>query len=241
MTRALTSIIAVFGLALTLALSGCGMLGGADRHDRTVSDYYNQYLPTVRQIHHPDTVRADDDTSFRQLIDAWSVNHTVRTGRRDFGPGNYSSFATLWSRELSIRSAEIGLGLGDVTADVRSRALDQQMERYDEVLAFEVHLFVPVRQGYTTTDTQLRASGMHIVLQDDRGNEYRPIRVDSDAPEEFQVLPSERPVYHRINRLYFERRPDDIDILENVESLRLVVRTAGTRTDEIWFTWRFQS
>jgi hypothetical protein len=169
MTRSRTSIIAVFSLVVALSLGGCGMLGGADRLDRTVSDYYNQYLPTVRDIHHPDTVGADEDTSFRELIDQWSVNHTVRTGRRDYGPGNYSSFATLWSRELSMRSAEIGLGLGDVTTDVRARALDQQMQRYDEVLAFEVHLFVPVRQGYSSTDTQLRASGMYIILQDDRG------------------------------------------------------------------------
>lgn len=235
------------GLALVLAapmlvaVSGCGLLGGSDRLQRSAGDFYNQYLPVIREIHHPDSSSADNDISFNALRDQWSVNHTVRFGRRDYSPSNFSTFATLWSRDLSARSAALQLGLGDVTEDVRERAMGEQMDRYEDVLAFEVHMFVPAARGYTVSDTHLRSAGMNIVLQDDQRNEYRPVRVESDAVEEFQMMPGDVPVFHRTNRVYFERRPDGQDILEGVQNLRLMIRTSGARTDELWFSWRFTS
>jgi hypothetical protein len=237
-----TRALLISALVAPLLLAGCGLLGGGGDGVRlTPSDFYNQYLPVVRTVHHPDSSFTERDISFGELRRMWSVNHTQRTGPRDYSPGNFSSFATLWSRDLSARTASLRMGLGDLSEDVRERVMSEQMEQYEEVVAFEVHMFVPATRGYTVSDTHLRAAGMSITLQDDQRNEYRPFRVESDAAEEFQMMPSQVPVYHRSNRVYFERNQNGTDILEGVENLRLVIRTSGTRTDELWFSWRFNS
>jgi hypothetical protein len=229
-------------MIVVLALSGgtgCAMFGAADPARTSATDFYNRYLPIVRQVHHPDSVVTGGDVSFREMRARWSVNHSRRFGGREFASSGFSTFATLWSRELSVRAAERELGLGDLSADVRDRAISQQMDRYAEVLTFDIHMFVPAVRGYSSTDTDLRTAGVNIILQDDRQNQYRPIEVVAGMPEHHQMMTTQPPVYYRPNQIIFYRAPEGTDILAGVESLRLIIRTAGPSADEVWFSWQF--
>jgi hypothetical protein len=237
-SAAYRGVLLVAGLVL---VSGCGLLRGSDGIRPNATEFYNRYLPTTRDIPHPDHSNEDAaEMTMRQLRTQWSSSHTQRFGRRNFAPSGFSSFATLWGRDLATRSAEVGLGISDLSPDLQERARTEQRERYERTLAFEVHLFVPATQNYSVTDTDLRTAGVSIVLQDDRRNEYRPVRVETGLPEEHAMMTSQSPVYYRTNQIYFDRFQDDRDILEGVESLRLIVRTSGITPDEIWFAWRIR-
>lgn len=228
-------------IAVSAMVSGCGLLRGADGRPGA-TEFYNRFLPTTRDIPHPDTEDADaGDMSMRDLRAQWSANHTHRYGPRDFAPSGFSSFATLWGRDLAIRSAERQLGVSDLSPDLRDRALSEQQERYEQTVAFDVHMFLPATLAYSVTETDLRLSGVSILLQDDERNQYRPVLVESGLPEEHAMMTTQPPVYYRANQVYFDRFDDDgRDILEGVESLRLVIRTSGVSPDEIWFIWRIQ-
>lgn len=235
---------AAFGAILITAMmsvSGCGLLRGSDGIRPNATEFYNRYYPSTRDIPHPD--HADENAgemTMRELRARWSANHTRRYGRRDFAPSGFSSFATLWGRDLATRSAEVGLGISDLSPDLQERARSEQQERYERTLAFEVHMFVPATPNYSVTDTDLRTAGVSIVLQDDQRNEYRPVRVETGLPEEHAMMTTQPPVYYRANQIYFDRFDDERDILEGVESLRLIVRTSGITPDEIWFAWRIR-
>lgn len=225
-------------LLMTVFLSsGCGMLGGGDPTRLEMTDFYNLYLPLVRDVAHPDSSVAPDDARLNDIRMQWSVNHSQRYGSAEFAPGNYTSFATLWSRDLAEATLRREV-TGDLSPDLQERLQEEQEDAIEDAVIFDVHMFVPATRGYDLSDTNLRGAGASVELEVGDRDTYRPSQVETSIVDHFQMGPNELPVFHRLNRVYFPRIVDEQDILDDVERIRLIVRTTRGTTNELWFTWR---
>ncbi|MFW5972861.1 MAG: hypothetical protein ACOCTG_02630 [Bacteroidota bacterium] len=221
----------------SIAVSACALLDNDRYAPMGISDYYNMYLPILRTIPHPDSSMMGDDPTLSDVRRAWSVNHVQRRGARDFSPGRFSSFATLWSHDLAQLTLRHGVGISDLSPDVQERMREEQESRYEGGVLFDVHVFVPSTQGYDISDTSLRGAGVAVELVTNDGNRYTPSAIEVGIVEQHRMDANDVPVLHRLNRVYFDRYVDDRDILSDVESIRLVVRNSGRSTDELWFRW----
>lgn len=227
-------IVSIF--ALIMLLPACGLLGG-DRAQMDMTDFYNLYLPLVRDVAHPDSVVASDDDRLSDVRLRWSVNHNRRYGSADYSPGNYTSFATLWSRDLAERTLQREI-TGDLSPDLQERLHAEQNDRIEESVVFDVHLFVPATRGYDLSDTNIRGAGATVILETTDGTSYRPSHIESGIVERYQMGPSDVPAFYRLNRVYFPRTVDGIDVLDGADQLRLIVRMTRGPSTELWFTWR---
>lgn len=224
----------LLALLASLLLTSCGMLEGSSRD----SHYHRRFFPTIQYIHHPDTVRVDDDARLSDVRRAWSVSHLQRTGSGNFSPHGYTTSATLMSRELVEMSLDYGVGTADLSADLRDQMRDQEMEAYRDFVWFTVYMFVPNRRPYTLGDVNLGGAGSRVELVIDE-TRYRPDRiVGSDLMRELTIDGSE--VFQRGNQVAFPRYVEGDDILEGAEEIRLIVSPSGVRGDELWFSWRIR-
>ncbi len=222
-------------LLTTVLISGCGLLSG-DSTRMGMSEFYNLYLPLIRTIPHPDSTAAEPDDRLNDVRLRWSVNHTKRVGQRDYAPYGFTSFATLLGRDLIEHSLDRQL-TGDLSPDLQERLQEEQRERADGSIVFDVHLFVPAVRGYDISDTALRGAGASVILEVGDGERYRPSNIVSDLVEHYQIGAGTAPVYHRLNQVYFPREVDGRDILDDVESIRLIVRMSRGPSTELWFRW----
>ncbi len=222
-------------LAIPVVLMGCSILGG-ERTQMGMSDLYNLYLPMVREIPHPDssTIGADEGLYDARL--RWSVNHNRRMGNRNYAPGGFTSFATLLTSDLVDHSLGREI-IGDLSPDLQERLREEQRERVDGSIVFDVHLFVPAVPGYDLAETSLRGAGAWVTLDVGDGERYPASNVVSDITDQFQMGPANPPVYYRNNQVYFPRMVDGEDILQDVEEIKLIVRISRGSPTELWFTW----
>lgn len=222
-------------LIIGVSVAGCGILGG-DRTQLGMSDFYNLYLPLVRDIPHPDSLVVQSDERMYDLRMRWSVNHNRRIGTRNYSPGGFTSFATLLAPGLVNHS--LGREItGDLSPDLQERLSREQQERMEGTLVFDVHLFVPASPAYDLAETSLRGAAVSVVLDVGDGERYQPSNVVSDITEQFQMGPSQIPAYYRHNQVYFQREIDGVDILDEIEEIRLIVRMSRGSLTELWFTW----
>lgn len=238
MPRSILSITLCLIIAGPL-MSGCRTVGRGDPHNLELSDFYNMYLPLVRQVPHPDSLVERDRESMNQVRLRWSVNSHQRHGRREYAPGSYSSFATLWSRELALTTLDRGI-TADLSPDLKERMEADQEERYRSGVIFDVHLFVPAVAPYDPSHTSLHGGGASVDLEINDGAIYRASTIEVDYVDRYEMGRQTLPVYHRLNRVYFDRYVDGVDILEDAEQLRLIVRVARGISTELWFTWEIE-
>ena len=222
-------------LLAAFILSSCAMFEESSRD----AHYHRRFFPSIQYIHHPDTVKLDDEATLGDVRRAWSVRYIQRTGSGLYSPSGYHTSATLLSRELVEMSLDHGVGTANLSPELREQMVSNEMEAYEDFVWFDVYMFVPNRRPYTLGDVNLGGAGsrVYLVIDDTR---YRPEQVTgSDLTRELTVDGSE--VFQRANHIAFPRYVEGEDILEGAEELRLVVVPSGVRGDELWFQWRIRA
>lgn len=208
------------------------------------------YLPRMRAVpHHPDSLRdvtlVEKDnqielqlsSSYEQMLRNWSSTWQQVQGRTPTGSRSYRSFATLWSRDLSVASLEAEAGISSLTKEVALRHLREREAQHDSTLQIDVYRYQssPAGRG-DLSETRLGVPGRRIQLRDDAGNRYRPLRVESTPVRE--VFFNSGTVLVRRNTVFFDRVVEGKDILNNVETLRLWVQESFG--DDYYFSWSFE-
>lgn len=225
----------VIGIFVGLIV-GCG--GSDNLYSRDVSDLAERSLPSVRQTHHPDSLRRlsiveESDRirfelreSYQRMHEKWSSSFRFSTARRD--PLRPLTYATLWSKELSLAALEAEEGISSLTKDEARSMIEKQEEAYQETLQIDVYWFSgPDGTPITGPSAQVR-------LRDGEGNSYRPVR-DEHSPLRDAFILGRSTVLYRRNIFYFRREVEGRDILEGGDGLRLTVTpNAGDRVEFRW-------
>ncbi len=240
--------LAALAVAAGLALAaGCG---GGSAYTAESTSIARSFLPAERELaHHPDTlahlsigqedghVVFEMDESYRGLIRRWSSTWQSTRGRGRAQRSYYHSYATLWSKELSLASLQPERGVQSLSLDLAERLIDERLENYRQTLQIDVYRYL--RSPYTSGDLsslRLTGPGRDVYLEDDRGNTYPPQRIEAGRLEQAYLPGGGAALYER-NVILFPRRVEGRDILEGIRWLRLVVREAATI--DYYFTWIF--
>lgn len=245
-TSAFSTFVWTVGGFLGLAL----ILGGCSRgtYEASPGSVAQSYLPADREIeYHPDSLRhveiVEEENAYRlelaqgyeSLWRDWSVRRSGSTisARRD-DRRDHRWFATLWSRDLSIASLQREIGLSELSKDQARERLEERQSEYDNVLQIDVYTYADASHP---VETRLDRPTQEIVLRDGEGNEYTPKRMEMTVPSE--TYHPDRQVVYRRNTLFFERRVNDRDLLDDVRELRLTVRQSGSSARDFHFRWSF--
>jgi hypothetical protein len=241
MTRssALLALFAALGfIAGPLLLGGCG--SGSSYRVNT-ADIADRYLPTTRDVsYHPDSLRAvsieekeeqfqvELESSYEALHRQWSSTYqSIGAGRSR----RTLSYATFWSRELSLAALEAEVGFSTLSKDQAQKFLREREQEYQNALQFDVYWFE------SDGNSLLAGPGARVVLEID-DEEYRPTR-ESHGPlrDAFLSGDNRRAIYRR-NTFYFARIPDSTDVLANANRMRLTINRAGTGS-RARFAWEW--
>lgn len=155
-----------------------------------------------------------------------------RTGAAERQRGSrhayFRTYATLWSKELSLASMISGRGIHLLSKDLARKMVRKRMARYDRQLKIDVYVFAPSARRLDLSRLQLDGAGKRIRLRDGQGNAYKPVQIKTSIPLEAYNAGRET-VYIR-NTLFFRRSPEKDPL--GAEQLHLYVRPTGYR-----FTW----
>lgn len=236
---AVLAFFSAFGLiAGSLLLGGCG---GGSSYRVSTADIANRYLPTTREVpYHPDSLRAvsiqekeeqfevELESSYEALHRQWSSTYqSIGAGRSR----RTLSYATFWSRELSLAALEAEVGFSTLSKDQAQKFLREREQEYQNVLQFDVYWFE------ADGNSLLAGPGARVVLEID-GEEYRPTK-ESHGPLRDAFLPgNNRRALYRRNTFYFTRVPDSTDVLANADQMRLTINRAGGR-GRARFAWEW--
>ncbi len=232
-------------LAILFLIAGCVGTGASVSPGQLGA----RYLPPVRELpHHPDSLvhlsieEKDNRLEFKferpygEMLRTWSASwQGVGSGAREVPGSLFRSYATFWSREMSLAALIPGRGIEGLSEDLARQILSDRQQEYEDVVQIDVYRFAT--SPYTPnafSGVQLEGPGARITLRDAAGHEYRPIRVESQVPvEAFQAT---RRVLYARNLIYFDRVVEGRDILEDVERLELVIEEIPGNTSYA-FTW----
>jgi hypothetical protein len=225
-----------------LLLAGCAAL---QRPVETETDMASQFLPTPRDVPHPDSlthvhlrrsnigVAVEMDTTFGEIWKRWSSGPQQRQGSNAsadfFRVGDFTSFATLQSRELRLAALNRATTLSTYPASEVDSVLHARVERpHAEQVAIDVYLYTYSRWSRLTN---LNTVG-RVFLKTDAGETYEPARIEY-GPMGRQVRDGQSEPFHAVhrrNRIVFERiAEDETDLLESGR-LELYVRTSQPRS-----------
>lgn len=191
---------------------------------------------TIREEEH--TINLDLDGSYERLMRDWSSTWISQSSGRAFDARlPYKSFATLWSRDLSIAALAAEEGIEGLSKDLATERIEQREQEHRQSIQIDLYRFVgspPTGGGISST--LVGRPGSRVVLRDDQGHEYRPEHIENTPPREATVV-GERTIYRR-NTFVFQRDVDGRDLLEDVEMLRLYInQSIGGR---YYFTWTWE-
>ena len=232
-------ILLVPGSLLAGAMAGCG--GTDELASPRVSDLAERRLPGERRTEaHPDSLRrlsiVEDDNrvrfeltdSYQRMHELWSSKFQFTSARRT--PIRPLTYATLWSKELSLTALESELGVSTLPKEKAQARIKQARKEYREALQIDVYWF-------TGPDgTSITGPGARVRLHDGEGNDYEPIR-ETDSPLRDAFILGGNSVLYRRNIFHFQRQVDGRDILEDVDELRLRVDPTGAPTVEFRWSW----
>lgn len=224
---------------LWVAMSGCG--GGDNLYLTDVSSIAERSLPSIQNTRaHPDSlrrlsvveeenrIRLELDESYQRMHQKWSSSFRFPSARREIS--RPLTYATLWSKELSLASLEPDEGLSSLSIDQARSRLQTAREEYRETLQIDVYWF----SG--PDGTPITGPSAHVRLRDGQGNSYRPVRSNHGPLRNASILGRSSVLYRR-NIFYFDRVVDGQDILDGVEELRL--RVSPTTAPDVEFGWRW--
>jgi hypothetical protein len=220
-----------------LLLSGCAG-GGAYTVD--VSDIADRYLPTTREVDYPPdslgalSIEATDNRyqielteDYRTLHRRWSSSY------QNLGAGRSRrtrSYATFWSKELSLASLEAETGLSSISRERAEKLLEERRREYRSTLQFEVYWFE------SEGSSLLAGPGSRVELE--VGEEtYRPVREDHGPLREAFLAGGGQALYRR-NTFHFSRVVDSTDILRGADGMTLTVNRPGALS-RIRFAWEW--
>lgn len=224
---------------LLVGLSGCALLESSSPSQFSPQDHYNRYLPRVQTVGHLDSLMLKPGETLLGAKMRWSSSYEQSTGSWDFEPQRYHSFATLMGRDVVEATLRTELGIQGLSPDLQERLRREQQQALSERIAFDVHIFQSNLRSSAMSDTDLDGPGSTIILRDGEGNRYSPVRISSAHPDVVGREAGQREIFHRTNRVEFDRVVDGRDILDDAESLTLIVRLARGASNEIEFNWRF--
>lgn len=221
-----------------LVLVSCA---GGESYSVDVGSMAQRFLPTTREVnHHPDSlqdfsiVEKEDqyevtlETGYESLHRKWSSTYqNMGTGRSR----QTRSYATLWSKELSLAALEADVGFSSLTKERARELLQQRRDEYENVIEVDVYWFE--REG----SSLLAGPGSRVYLEID-DERYRPSD-DSNGPlrETFLMGGDGRALYRR-NTFRFPRTVDETDILADAKGVSLVVNlSGGARRVRFRWTW----
>lgn len=222
-----------------LLLGGCG---GGSSYSLSTADIADRYLPTTRTVaYHPDSLGAisieekekqfqiELESSYEALHRQWSSTYQSVGAGRSQRP---LSYATFWSRELSLAALEAEVGLSTLSRDRAQKFLRERKQEYQNALQFDVYWFE------SDGSSLLTGPGARVELEID-GERYRPTR-ETNGPLRDAFLPSNsRRALYRRNTFYFARIIDSTDVLANADQMRLNVNQIGGRGGRVRFGWEW--
>lgn len=236
-------------LLLLLVAGGCASSGSSRYTADETRIAYGYLVSEVKAPSHPDTTSAlsivekenkfefELDRSYEELVRSWSSTWRSQSARRTFDAGrDFSSYATLWSLDLSLASLVPDEGVDGLSKALARKRIAQRRQEHRQVLQIDVYRFVGSPPGGGIGSTIVGGPGDRVTLRDDQGNEYRPARVENAPPRE-AVLGGGRSIYRR-NIFFFERQVEGRDILDGVQRLRLYVNDSVS--GRYYFTWNFE-
>lgn len=224
-----------------LLLGGCGG-GEAARVDP--ADLAERFLPTTRTADYPPdslraiSVRETDDgpqielsRNYASLHRDWSSAYlNVGTGRSR--ARDRRSYATFWSRELSLAELQVEMGVSSLSA-ARARDFIQQREQeYRKGLQFDVYWFE------SEGNSLLTGPGAQVVLKID-DDTYRPTTEEHGPLREAFLLSTDASGLYRKNIFVFPRTVDGTDVLSGATSMTLIVRRVERTGGRIQFAWKW--
>lgn len=257
MTRSLcTSFFALFracipllvALGMASALVGCGAFQESIRNE---TDLAAQFLPTTRTVASFDSLQRvaispnedgrlelETEDSFGTIWVAWSARHRQTQGPELFETNRFSSFATLWGRELRLAELNRLTPLDAYAPAQARRAVQQEVDSlHHEQIRVDVYLYVPERVEEAFQYTSIRHMGARSFLRINEESAEHPAQfVDTDIVR--YTTRSGEGVFYRRNTLIFPRRTEDgTDILADAERITLHVRSVSFPRAHLRFAW----
>ena len=244
----------LFWIGLTLAIGaaggivGCAALEGGIRNETDVAAHF---LPTTRTMESFDTLhqtRIDttdegrlamkSDAPFGTLWVNASARHRQTQGPALFEPSPFSSFATLWGRDLRLAALNQRTPLDAYARDRAEDVIQREVDTlHRESIRIDVYLYVDEQVRDAFQNTSVRHMGARSFLRlDEENKEYRPSRIDTDIVQ--YTTREGRGIFYRRNTLTFSRQTDEInDILADAETITLHVRSVSSPRTHLRFAW----
>lgn len=240
---------------VALLAAGCGVL---HRSLETEDDLASRFLPTPRHVPHPDSLTSvrlvrtsgpnaalaiEMDTTYGALWERWSSG--PRQGLDSYGSSSFfnhsttpfSSFATLWGRELRMAAFD---RMHDLTtrspAEVDSLYQADVEDPHQAEIWIDVYMYVPYADGAGPRMTNLRTLGGQVRLRTDAGPHYTPTDIDP-GPLQWRPRGDGPDMVYRHNRVVFDRFTEDgVDLFAEARLLELIARSSQPRSSII-FAW----
>lgn len=224
-----------------LVLVGCG--GGSSTRI-SPSDLADRFLPTTRQVDYPPdslgslSVTETDDgprmelaRSYTALYRAWSSTY-LNVGTGASRPRDQRSYATFWSRELSLAQLQAEMGVSTLSAPRARDLIEKQEQEYRKGLQFDVYWFE------SEGNSLLTGPSARVELK--VGNTtYRPVTEDHGPLREASLITSSAAALYRKNIFVFPRTVDGTDVLAGATTMKLLVRRPERTGGRIQFAWEW--
>jgi hypothetical protein len=222
---------------IVLLLGGCA---SGDSYSVDTADLAQRYLPTTRSVdYHPDSLRGFSVTegderykvalenSYEGLHRRWSCTYqNLGTGRNR----QTRSYATFWSKELSLASLEAEVGFSTITKKRARQLLQEQKKQYRRAIQIDLYWFEA--EG----NSLIAGPGGRVELEVD-GERYRPTDESHGPLRETFLLQGDGRALYRLNTFYFARTVDGTDILEDTDGMTLTINRSGRR---VRFAWEWE-
>lgn len=232
----LRSIIAVL---VAFVLGSCA---GGNTYRVDTGDLAQRYLPTTREVdHHPDSLRgftiSEGDDQFEIEIEGgyealhrkWSSTYqNMGTGRSQ----RARSYATLWSKELSLAALEADVGFSSLTKERAQDLLNERRNEYENAIEVDVYWF-------ESEGNSLLAGPGSTVHLEVGGERYRPASESHGPLRETFLMGGDGRALYRRNTFRFARTVDSTDILHEAKGMTLTISGAGVRQQRVRFAWEW--
>lgn len=223
-------------VALVLLLTGCG---GGGAYSVDTGDIAQRYLPSTRDVgYHPDSLGAlsinenedkfeiELDSDYEALHRKWSSTYqNLGTGRSR----RTRSYATFWSRELTMASLEAETGVSSLSKDRAESLLQERRDEYERALQIDVYWFEA--EG----NSLLAGPGSRVHLEVN-GETYRPTEQSHGPLRDTFFAGADGQAIYRRNTFYFARALEDRDLLEGATGATLTINRSGRNT-RVRFAW----
>lgn len=227
-------------LAAVLLVGACS---SGNQFSADTGDVAQRFIPTSRETdHHPDSlaglavvedenkIKFKMESSYQSLLLDWTTRPRDVSANRS--PMRNLTYATLWSRELSLASLEAEAAVTSLSKDQAKKMIDRREEEYRDFLQIDVYWFgSPNRSA-------IAGPGTFVKLKTSRDSTYRTSRRDYGPVREAFVDGGRTALYRR-NTFYFDRQRNGHDILDDVSTVTLEVRPTNS-TRDFRFTWTWE-